>query len=86
MYKCALVNKGIIQPHPLGAFFQILLCFRTLCDVIQEVLSLVLCHGFQFRHKAFHEAAKQENTVVALLALFGGQLAVEHLVSVFVLL
>ena len=72
--------------HPLGAFFQILLCFRTLCDVIQEVLSLVLRHGSQLRHNAFHEAAKQENTVIALLAFFGGQLAVKHLVSVFVLL
>ena len=77
---------GLCRVDGSGAFFQILLCFRTLCDVIQEVLSLVLRHGFQFRHNAFHEAAKQENTVIALPAFFGGQLAVEHLVSVFVLL
>ena len=81
-----LLPRVLSSLHPLGAFFQILLCFRTLCDVIQEVLPLVLCHGFQFRHNAFHEAAKQENTVIALLALLNGQLAVEYLVSVFVLL
>ena len=43
---------------PLGAFFQILLCFCTLCDVIQEVLAFLLCHGFQLWHNAFHKAAK----------------------------
>lgn len=86
VYKCALVTKGIIRLPPLGSFFQILLCFCTLCDVIQKVLSLVLRHGFQLRHDTFHKAAKQENTVIALLAFLNGQLAVEYLVSVFVLL
>ena len=81
-----LLPRVLSGSHPLGSFFQILLCFRTLCDVIQKVLSLVLRHGFQLRHDAFHKAAKQENTVIALLAFFGGQLAVKHLVSVFVLL
>lgn len=54
--------------------------------MIQKVLSLVLRHGFQLRYDAFHKAAVQENAVIALPAFFGGQLAVEHLVSVFVLL
>lgn len=54
--------------------------------MIQEVLSLVLRHDFQLWYDAFHKAAVQENAVIALLAFLDGQLAVEHLVSVFVLL
>ena len=81
-----LLPRVLSDFHLLGAFFQILLCFHTLCNVIQEVLAFVLRHGFQFRHDAFHKAAKQENTVIALLAFLDGQLAVEHLISVFVLL
>ena len=53
---------------------------------VQKVLSFVLRHGFQLRHDAFHKAAVQKNTVIALLAFLDGQLAVEHLISVFVLL
>ncbi len=34
-----LLPRVLSSLHPLGAFFQILLRFRTLCDVIQEVLS-----------------------------------------------
>ena len=71
--------------HPLGACFQILLCFHTLCDVIQEGLAFVLRPGFQLRHDALHKAAKQENTVVALLALLNGKPAVKHLASVLIL-
>ena len=81
-----LLPRVLSGIHPLGSFFQILLCFCTFCDVIQKVLSFVLRHGFQLRHDAFHKAAKQENTVIALPAFLDGQLAVEHLVPVFVLL
>ena len=80
-----LLPRVLSSLHPLSAFFQILLCFRTLCDVIQEVLSLVLRHGFQLRHDAFNKAAPRTQAVVALLALLNGKPAVKHLASVLIL-
>lgn len=81
-----LLPRVLSGIHPLGSFFQILLCFHTLCNVIQEVLAFVLRHGSQLRHDAFHKAAVQKNAVIALLAFLNRQFTVEHLVSVFVLL
>ena len=86
VYKCAFVTKSIIRHPPPRLVFSNTPVLPYSLHVIQEVLAFVLRHGFQLRHDAFHKAAKQENTVIALLAFLDGQLAVEHLISVFVLL
>lgn len=86
VYKCALVTKGIIWlPPPRLVFSNTPALLNSLqCDTKSPCLRPP--YGFQLRHDAFHKTAIQENTVIALLAFLNGQLAVEYLVSVFVLL
>ena len=52
----------------------------------EKGLRVLVRHGDKLRHDAFNKAAPRTKAVVALFALLNGQLAVEYLVSVFVLL
>ena len=70
----------------LGSFSQKSPRWFTRQGKSEKGLRVLVRHGDKLRHDAFNKAAPRTQAVVALFALLNGQLAVEYLVSVFVLL